>query len=107
MYGSYLIATGFLNSLAIALFFIFTRSLRHLLRYIAVFEREAELPFSQETVVRPTREIFHMKRQEIRDRFCIQKLLTTIVVIIIMLFLFKYAIAIYRLIIDAHDHVTI
>ena len=102
IYSTLLVAIGFMLSIATAIFFTFTRILRHLLKYIAVFEIDEDNSalfqnYQPEKIIKPTTSFFHMKRSEIKDRFCVFKTLTFSVVAIMMLLFYKYAIEIYRL----------
>lgn len=45
-YSFFLGATGLLFCLGVGIFYTFTKVLRHLMKFVAVFEKEVEGPFS-------------------------------------------------------------
>ena len=94
-------ASGLIFTISIAIFFSFTKALRHFLKYIAAFERDAS-NFTDFSTIRPTTTIFHMQRSEIKDRFCVSKTLTFSIVIIFALLSYKYGMEIYRLLCSEH-----
>ena len=80
--------------------------MRHLLKFILAFEKDVETPFAQESVIRPsTQSFFHTQRKEIRDRSSITRSLSHIVFAIMTLFLAKYGLMIYRVLVK--DHVSL
>ena len=95
-------ASGLIYAISISIFFSFTKALRHFNKYIAVFEKEEESLYAEVSTIRPTTQIFHMKRDEIKDRFCVSKTLTFSVVIIFMILGYKYVIEVYRLLLSEH-----
>ena len=97
-----MMSSSLIFMIAVSIFFSFTKSLRHFLKYIAVFEKEAESLYSDMATIRPTTQIFHMQRSEIKDRFCMSKTMTFSVVIIFALITYKYGMEIYRLLYSNH-----
>lgn len=98
----FILASAIIYVLSISIFFTFTKALRHFLKYIAVFEKENESLYSIETTIRPTTQIFHMQRPEIKSRFFLSKMLTFTVVVIFAILAYKYGMEVYRLLCSEH-----
>ena len=101
-FSAFLAAATIILWFGLQTFVTFSGSIRKLMKFVSSFEQELETPFSHEAVIRPTNNVFHLERPEIRERLCIAKALTFIVVVINFLFMLKYIIEGYQILICGH-----